>query len=120
MAGAETCRAESSALRAPSPPSRAKQEPRVLGTPVLMKARARLTGCRNDTSRDGDILHIVQPSYGISQRPDSAERNNASTTAMFLMESSSGTGTSPSPRIAFENASPWMVYWSQMGNVSVV
>src|SRR5258708_34878366 len=53
MAGAETCRADSSALGAPSTPSRAKQEPRVLGPPVLMKTRAPLTGCRDDTSKDG-------------------------------------------------------------------
>src|ERR1022692_3819611 len=59
------------------------------------------------------------PHYGASQRPDSAERNSASMTAMFLMASTSGTGTSPSPRTACENKSPWMVYWSQTGNVSV-
>jgi hypothetical protein len=32
--------------------------------------------------------------YGVSHRPESAERKMASMTAMFLMASSSGTGTS--------------------------
>src|SRR5258708_8083806 len=44
----------------PPPHHAQKQEQRVLGTPVLMTARARLTGCRNDTLRNGHILWVVQ------------------------------------------------------------
>jgi hypothetical protein len=44
--------------------------------------------------------------FGCSHPPDSAERKIASIAAIFRSESSSGTGTSPCARIAFENKSP--------------
>src|ERR1700722_5696917 len=52
---------------------------------------------------EGTSLTYVR---GCSHLPDSAERNTASITAIFLIESSMGIGTSPSPRIARENTSP--------------
>jgi len=46
------------------------------------------------------------PAYGLSHWPDSAERKTASITDIFLIASSTGTGTSPPSRIALENTSP--------------
>src|SRR6516165_8127121 len=47
---------------------------------------------------------------GVSHCPDSAERKTASITAMFLMPSSTDTGTSLFSRIALEKTSPCSVY----------
>jgi len=57
---------------------------------------------------------------GDTHPPVSADRNTASITAIFFTESSSGTGGGPPARIARENSSPWMVYWSHSTNSSTV
>ena len=44
--------------------------------------------------------------YGLSHLPDSVDRKTASITAIFLIASSTETGTSPPSRIALENESP--------------
>src|SRR5208282_5046137 len=66
-----------------------------------------------------DHAGIASHRRGDSHLPETAELKTASMTAMFAMESSTGTGTCVSSRTALEKASPCSVYWSQAGKVSV-
>ena len=51
--------------------------------------------------------------------PTSAERKTAAITRALASASSSGMGTGVPSRIARENRSPWIVYWSHVSNVIV-
>ena len=67
---------------------------------------------RFDKKLIGSIaLRPLRP-YIVSQRPDCPARNTASITCILPNAFSNGTGTSVLSKIARENASPWIVYWS--------
>jgi hypothetical protein len=70
----------------------------------LATEQAKTTAAIHKVRFIGDSPYICVS--GVSQSPDSADRNSASITAMLRKASSSGTGTSPSPRTARENKSP--------------
>ena len=62
---------------------------------------------------------MSRPRATSTQPPSRWLRKMASITSMLQTASSIGVGTAVSLRMAWENRSPWMVYWSQVGMVSV-